>query len=48
MDLVNSEDRTDEGYRRCVCGSDSKNFRINQETDEILGILGKKDLSKIL
>lgn len=36
------------GYRRCVCGSDSIYFRINQETAEIMAIVGRQDLSKIL
>lgn len=36
------------GYRRCVCGSDSIYFRINQETVEIMAIVGRQDLSKIL
>jgi toxin ParE1/3/4 len=36
------------GYRLCVCGSDNIYFRINQETVEIMAIVGRQDLSKIL
>lgn len=36
------------GYRRCICGSDSNYFRINQERVEIMAIVGRQDLSKIL
>ncbi len=34
------------GYRRCVCGSDSIFYRINDMV-EIMAIIGKQDLSKI-
>ncbi|GMQ27147.1 type II toxin-antitoxin system RelE/ParE family toxin [Algoriphagus sp. oki45] len=36
------------GYRRCVCGTDSIYFRVNQETVEIMAIVGRQDLSNIL
>jgi toxin ParE1/3/4 len=36
------------GYRRFVCGSDSINFRINNETVEIMAVIGRQDLSNIL
>lgn len=31
------------GYRRCVCGSDSIYFKINDGTVEIMAIIGKQD-----
>jgi toxin ParE1/3/4 len=43
-----SIDHIKAGYRRCVCGSDSIYFRINQEIVEIMAIVGRQDLSKIL
>lgn len=43
-----SIDHIKAGYRRCVCGSDSIYFRINQETVEIMAIVGRQDLSNIL
>jgi len=36
------------GYRRCVCGSDSIYYRINDDTVEIMAITGRQDLSSIL
>ncbi|MFK8103335.1 type II toxin-antitoxin system RelE/ParE family toxin [uncultured Dokdonia sp.] len=36
------------GYRRCVCGSDSIYYRINDDTAEIMAIVGKQDLKNIL
>ncbi len=35
-------------YRRCVCESDSIFYRINNDIVEIMAIIGKQDLSKIL
>lgn len=35
------------GYRRCVCGADSIYFRINQESVEIMAIIGRQDLSQM-
>ena len=43
-----SVDYLKNGYRRCVCGVDSIFFRINEETVEIMAIVGKQDLSNIL
>jgi toxin ParE1/3/4 len=43
-----SVDHIKAGYRRCVCGADSIFFRINEETVEIMAIVGRQDLSKIL
>ena len=36
------------GYRRCVCGSDSIYYKVNQNIVEIMAIVGKQDLSNIL
>ncbi len=38
------------GYRRCVCGSDSIFYRINQSDKvvEIMSIIGRQDLKNIL
>jgi len=35
------------GYRRCVIGSDSIYFRVNNETVEIMAIVGKQDLENV-
>lgn len=43
-----SVDYIKEGYRRCACGSDSIYYRLNQEIVEIMAIVGKQDLAKIL
>ena len=37
-----------EGYRRCVCGSDSSYYRINDDIVEIMAIVGMQDLNNIL
>ena len=35
-------------YRRCVCGSDSIYFRINNNEDvEIMAIVGRQDLNNL-
>ena len=34
-------------YRRCVCGSDSIYYRINNNIVEIMTIIGRQDLSNI-
>lgn len=36
------------GYRRCVFGSDSIYYRINENRIEIMAIIGKQDLKNIL
>ena len=36
------------GYRRCVCGSDSIYFKVNNATVEIMAIIGQQDLNNIL
>jgi len=43
-----SVDFIKKGYRRCVCGSDSIYYRINDDTAEIMAIVGKQDLKNIL
>ncbi len=35
------------GYRRCVCGSDSIYYRIENNVVEIMTIIGSQDLSNI-
>nr|WP_299069907.1 type II toxin-antitoxin system RelE/ParE family toxin [uncultured Allomuricauda sp.] len=35
------------GYRRCVCGSDSIYYKINNDTVDIMAIIGKQDLKNI-
>lgn len=35
-------------YRRCVCGSDSIYYKMNNDIVEIIAIIGKQDLKKIL
>ena len=36
------------GYRRCVCGSNSIYYKINNDFVEIMAIIGKQDLNNIL
>ena len=36
------------GYRRCACGADSIYYRLNDDMVEIMAIIGRQDLSKIL
>tara|TARA_R100000655_G_scaffold96785_1_gene139459 strand:- start:190 stop:474 length:285 start_codon:yes stop_codon:yes gene_type:complete len=35
------------GYRRCVCGSDSIYYRIENNLVEIMTIIGRQDLNNI-
>lgn len=37
-----------EGYRRCVCGSDSIYYRVNNGFVEIMAIIGQQDLNNVL
>ncbi len=37
-----------EGYRRCICGSDSIYYKINDNIVEIMAIVGRQDLNNIL
>ena len=43
-----SVDHIKKGYRRCVCGSDSIFFRLNNDMVEIMAIVGRQDLGNIL
>lgn len=43
-----SIDYIKKGYRRCVCGSDSIYYKINEGTIEIMAIVGRQDLNNIL
>lgn len=36
------------GYRRCVCGSDSIYYKVNNGIVEIMAIVGSQDLKNIL
>ena len=46
--LFESVDYIKSGYRRCVCGSDSIYYRVNNDILEIMAIIGKQDLKNIL
>ena len=35
-------------YRRCVCGSDSIYYRINDNVIEIMAIIGRQDLNDLI
>ena len=37
-----------EGYRRCVCGSDSIYYRISGDIVEIMAVVGRQDLNNAL
>lgn len=43
-----SVDFIKKGYRRCVCGSDSIYFKVNNGLIEIMTIIGRQDLDNIL
>lgn len=43
-----SVDYIKQGYRRCVCGSDSIYFKINKNVIEIMTIIGRQDLNDII
>ena len=43
-----SVDFIKKGYRRCVCGSDSIYYRLNEDIVEIMAIVGRQDLKNIL
>lgn len=36
------------GYIRCVCGSDSIYYKINNDVVEIMAIIGRQDLDNVL
>jgi toxin ParE1/3/4 len=41
--LYQSIDHIRPGYRRCPCGADSIYYRINDNTVEIMAVLGSQD-----
>ena len=43
-----SVDFVKKGYRRCVCGSDSIYFKVNNDTVDIMTIVGSQDLNSII
>ena len=43
-----SVDFIKKGYRRCVCGSDSIYYKVNDDIVEIMAIIGRQDLNNIL
>ncbi|MFI8605165.1 type II toxin-antitoxin system RelE/ParE family toxin [Cellulophaga baltica] len=43
-----SVDFIKKGYKRCVCGSDSIYYKINENIVEIMAIVGKQDFKNIL
>jgi toxin ParE1/3/4 len=43
-----SVDFIKKGYRRCVCGSDSIFYKVNEDVVEIMTIIGRQDLNNIL
>ena len=43
-----SVDFIKKGYRRCVCGSDSIYFKVNNDFVEIMTIIGSQDLNNII
>ncbi len=43
-----SVDFIKKGYRRCVCGSDSILYKVNEDVVDIMTIVGRQDLDNIL
>lgn len=43
-----SVDYIKKGYRRCVCGSDSIYYKINDDIVEIMTIIGRQDFNSII
>ncbi len=41
-----SVDHIRKGYRKCLCGSDTIYFRLNDGIVEIMAVIGKQDLEK--
>ena len=35
------------GYRRCVCGVDSIYYKVNNNTVEIMALIGRQDINNI-
>ncbi len=46
--VFESVDYIKKGYRRCVCGSDSIYYKINDSIVEIMAIVGRQDLKNKL
>lgn len=42
-----SVDFIKKGYRRCVCGSDSIYYKVNDDIVEIMAIVGRQDLKNL-
>ncbi|MDF0717269.1 type II toxin-antitoxin system RelE/ParE family toxin [Muricauda sp. 334s03] len=43
-----SIDHIKKGYKRCVCGSDSIYYKLNDDFVEIMAIIGSQDLNNII
>ena len=43
-----SVDHIKKGYKRCVCGSDSIYYKLNNDLFEIIAIIGSQDLNNVL
>jgi len=43
-----SVDFIKEGYRRCVCGSDSIYFKVSNDIVDIMTVVGRQDLKNII
>lgn len=43
-----SVDYIKDGYRRCVCGTHSIDFKINEDIVDIMAIIGRQDIDAIL
>ncbi len=43
-----SVDFIKKGYRRCTCGADNIYYKINTNIVEIMAIIGRQDVKKIL
>ena len=43
-----SVDYIKQGYRRCVCGTDSIYFKVDGKSVDIMAIIGRQDLNNIL
>ncbi len=41
-----SVDHIRKGYRKCLCGSDTIYFRLNDGIVEIMAVVGKQDLER--
>ena len=43
--VYQSIDHVKQGYRRCVCGSDSIYFKVNENRIEVMAILGGQEIN---